>query len=165
MNVCRLAVAWCKQIINILINLNDLFCRTIIYIIFISVSKSVHRRSIPDSVYINLVSALCIEDDGSVRNACLQSKFYCNAVRHVLLLISEINDNNCILNLIIWWFFNLTNHRTFLWYKEDTMNYNDGHDGPNKVHPAFTTHGYKYVKYIYMYITIIKLKRPDCSMS
>ncbi|XP_063438846.1 uncharacterized protein LOC134719825 [Mytilus trossulus] len=38
-----------------------------------TVSKSLHRRSIPDSVYINLVSALCIEDDGSVRDACLQN--------------------------------------------------------------------------------------------
>lgn len=47
---------------------------TVLYLILgIAVSKSVHRRSIPDSVYINLVSALCVEDDGSVRNACLQN--------------------------------------------------------------------------------------------
>jgi hypothetical protein len=121
------------------------FCRTIIYIIFISVSKSVHRRSIPDSVYINLVSALCIEEDGSVRNACLKSKlFYYNAVRRVLLLIWEINDNNLVLNLnlnlLIIRFFILANHSKFLWYKEDTMNYNNNHDGPNKLHPVFTTH-------------------------
>ena len=141
MNGYRLAAVWCKQIINILINLNDLFFRTIIYIIFISVSKSVHRRSIPDSVYINLVSALCIEDDGSVRNACLQSKlFYYNAVRRVLLLIWEINDNNLVLNWLILRFFTLTNHSNFLWHKEDTMNYNDDHDGRNKFHPVFTTH-------------------------
>ena len=66
------------------------FCRTIIYIIFISVSKSVHRRSIPDSVYINLVSALCIEDDGSVRNACLKSKlFYYNIIPMLLKIKSS----------------------------------------------------------------------------
>lgn len=64
---------------------------TVLYLtIVLSVSKSVHRRSIPDSVYINLVSALCIEDDGSVRNACLQ-----NLSSSLLEAIySNVNDEN-----------------------------------------------------------------------
>lgn len=67
----------------------DILKLTVFICIFgITVTKSVHKRSIPDSVYINLVSALCIEDDGSVRDACLQNL----STNLIQAIYSNVND-------------------------------------------------------------------------